>query len=67
MGEVEIEIRGDGEVVVRTKGVKGERCLKYTEFVEQLVGRRKSLELTEEFHEPDVVVEQRQQVRQSRS
>ena len=64
LGEVEIEIGADGKVVVRTKGVKGPRCLKYTQFIQELVGREVSRALTSEYHEPDgqvrIQAEQRQ-------
>jgi hypothetical protein len=53
MGEVEIEIGADGKVIVRTQGVKGPRCLEYTQFIQQLVGREVSRTLTSEYHEPE--------------
>ena len=53
MGEVEIEIGANGKVTVRTKGVKGPRCLEYTQFIQQLVGREESRTLTAEYHEPE--------------
>jgi hypothetical protein len=53
MGEVEIEILANGKVVVRTKGVKGARCLEYTQFIQELLGREESRTLTSEYHEPE--------------
>jgi Protein of unknown function (DUF2997) len=53
MGEVEIQIGADGKVVVRTSGIKGPRCLEYTQFVQELIGREESRTLTSEYHEPD--------------
>ena len=66
MGEVEIELRPDGTVVVRTEGVKGPQCLKYTEFLEQLVGKRQSLELTSEYYEKESQVQVGVRQRQGR-
>ena len=40
-------------VVVSTKGVKGAQCLKYTEFIQELVGREESRTLTSEYYEPE--------------
>jgi hypothetical protein len=65
MGEVEIELRPDGTVVVRTEGVKGPQCLKYTEFLEQLVGKRQSLELTSEYYEKESQVHSAARLRQN--
>ncbi|MBI3466562.1 MAG: DUF2997 domain-containing protein [Planctomycetes bacterium] len=66
MGEVEIEIGADGKVVVRTKGVKGPRCLQYTQFIQELVGRETSRTLTSEYYEPEGQVRIQAEQRQSR-
>ena len=52
--ELEIVIKPDGEVEVKVKGVKGERCLDITKQLEQLLGgeivdRRH----TDEYYEQD--------------
>ena len=40
--EIEIEIGADGQVVVRTIGIKGPRCLDVAEAIAQIVGRVES-------------------------
>ena len=50
--DVEIEISKTGEVKVHVKNVKGPACLKYAEFLTQLVGKVKSRQLTSEYYEP---------------
>ncbi len=68
--ELEIEIGKDGKVRVRTSGAKGKSCLEYVKFVEQVIGRVESKELTAEYYEPDSQVRidapQAQQQRQKR-
>jgi hypothetical protein len=49
--ELEIEIDASGKVTIRTKGIKGEACLDYTDIFVQLLGREESRELTHEYHE----------------
>jgi hypothetical protein len=49
--EVEIEISPDGKVTVRTKGIKGERCLDVAELFARIVGREESRQLTSEYYE----------------
>jgi hypothetical protein len=49
--ELEIEIASDGKVTIRTKGIKGEACLDYTDLFVQLLGREESRQLTHEYHE----------------
>jgi hypothetical protein len=66
MGEIEIEIRPDGQVIISTHGIKGKECLKYAEFIQQLVGREESRRLTDEFHEPENSVRIQQQNQQRR-
>jgi len=51
--DIEIEINKAGEVKVHIKGVKGKGCLKYAEFLKELVGEVKSQQLTSEYYEPD--------------
>ncbi len=47
--EIEIEIKADGQVVVRTVGIKGPRCLDVAEAIARIVGREESRQLTEEY------------------
>ena len=55
--ELKIEITRDGKVHVEVRGVKGKGCLKYVEFLQQMIGRLDSQELTSEYYEPDTQVE----------
>ena len=66
MEEIEFEISPTGKVTVRTKGIKGERCLKVAEAFVQLLGRAESQELTDEYREQDVEIRAHQEVRQRR-
>lgn len=51
--EIDIEIDKDGRVRVHVKGAKGKACLKYAEFLEQMIGRIEDRELTAEYYEPE--------------
>jgi len=51
--DLEIEIGKDGKVKVRTSGAKGKSCLEYVRFLEALIGKVRSQELTAEYYEPD--------------
>jgi Protein of unknown function (DUF2997) len=51
--EFEIEISRDGKVKVRTKGIKGSRCLDFADLFVQLIGKEESRELTSEYYETD--------------
>jgi hypothetical protein len=64
--EIEIEISPSGKVTVRTKGIKGPRCLDYAELFAQIVGREESRQLTSEYYETDVAIERRVQQKQVR-
>jgi len=48
---IEIEIARDGQVKVHVRGVKGEQCLNYVEFISKLVGPVAKRQLTQEFYE----------------
>ncbi|HTU25747.1 MAG TPA: DUF2997 domain-containing protein [Pirellulales bacterium] len=65
--EVEIEITAQGKVLIRTKGIKGARCLDVAEFFAQIVGREESRELTGEYYETAEVVQRHTQAHQRRS
>jgi hypothetical protein len=49
--ELEIEIAADGQVTIRTIGIKGPRCVDVAEAVARLIGREESRQLTEEYYE----------------
>ena len=50
--ELDIEIRPNGEIEVHIKGVKGPECLKYADFIEQILEKQGTRELTSEYYEP---------------
>jgi hypothetical protein len=52
--ELEFEIDASGKVTVRTRGIKGEACLDYTELFARLLGQVESQQLTHEYHEEAV-------------
>jgi hypothetical protein len=52
--EIEIEIGADGQVVVRTIGIKGPKCLDVAEAIAQIIGREESRQLTEEYYEASI-------------
>jgi Protein of unknown function (DUF2997) len=49
--EIEIEIGANGQVVVRTIGIKGPRCVDIAEAIAQIVGRVESMQKTDEYFE----------------
>jgi hypothetical protein len=60
--ELEIEISPTGQVVVRTIGIKGSKCIDAAEFIAKIVGREESRVLTSEYHETELHVERRQKI-----
>ena len=60
--ELEIEISPTGQVVVRTIGIKGTRCVDAAEFIAKIVGREESRVLTSEYHEAEQRVERHQNI-----
>ncbi|MGP0067800.1 MAG: DUF2997 domain-containing protein [Isosphaeraceae bacterium] len=52
--EIEIEIGADGQVVVRTIGIKGPRCQDIAEAIALIVGRVESSQLTDEYYEAGI-------------
>jgi hypothetical protein len=64
--EVEFEIDPSGKVTVRTKGIKGARCVEVAEAFVQLLGRLESQELTDEYREGDVELRRHQEQKQRR-
>jgi hypothetical protein len=55
--DVEITIEKSGEVAVHVKGAKGKGCLKYAEFLANLIGNVKEQTFTSEYYEPESHVE----------
>jgi hypothetical protein len=66
MEELEFEIDPSGKVTVRTKGIKGPRCVKVAEEFVKLLGRAESSELTDEYREGEVEIRRHQEQRQRR-
>ena len=60
--ELEIEISPTGQVVVRTIGIKGSKCIDAAEFIAKIVGREESRVMTSEYHETDQHVERHQNI-----
>ena len=65
--EVDIEIDKSGETKIHIKGIKGKACLEYAKFLEQVIGKIKSQELTSEYYEPDLDVEIKDTLHQKRT
>lgn len=51
MEEIKLKVMPDGEVKIEVRGVKGDQCLKLTEFIEQELGLVVSREKTPEYFE----------------
>jgi Protein of unknown function (DUF2997) len=64
--EIEIEISPSGEVVVRTKGIKGQACMDYADLFVRILGREEHREKTSEFYESAVEVRRTIDVKQRR-
>ena len=62
--EFEIEIAADGKVTVRTRGIKGDRCLDYAKLFAQIVGYEEGRELTSEYYGADQAVIQQDVLKQ---
>ena len=65
--EFEIEISPQGKVTFRTKGIKGPRCLDYAEIFSKIIGQEESRQLTSEYYEQSVEVQQHDQIKQRRT
>ncbi len=63
--EIEIEIGADGQVKVRTKGIKGEACKEYAAALARIIGRIESSEPTSELYETPNEVRRVIDIRQS--
>jgi hypothetical protein len=64
--EIEIEISPQGKVTLRTKGIKGARCLDVAEVFARIIGHEESRQLTSEFYEQAVEGQTHIHVGQSR-
>lgn len=65
--EFEIQISPEGKVTVKTKGIKGARCLDYAEMFAQIIGREESRELTSEYYEQSSEIHEQTQLKQRRT
>ncbi len=65
--ELEIEISPTGQVTVRTIGIKGAKCLDAAEFIARIVGHEQSRELTSEYYEAELQVQQHLNIRNRQS
>jgi len=65
--EVEIEISPTGQVMIRTFGIKGARCIDAAEFLARIVGQEESRELTSEYYESGQALSQQQNLHQHRT
>jgi hypothetical protein len=57
--EYHVTIAADGTVELNIHGHKGSSCLDVVKIFEQIVGAKKSQQLTSEFYEPDEQVQYR--------
>jgi hypothetical protein len=64
--ELEIEIAPNGQVTVRTIGIKGPACMDYADLLAQIVGREEHREKTAEYYEATENQERRVNVKQKR-
>ncbi len=64
--EIEIEISPTGQVTVRTKGIKGPKCLDIAKLVAEIIGREESRTLTSEYYEAHTQVQSGIEVRERR-
>lgn len=55
--ELEIEISPSGKVTVRTKGIKGPRCLDVADLFVQILGKEEDRQLTHEYYETEAEVQ----------
>ena len=57
---IEITINPKGEAHVQTKGFAGADCQQASRFLEQALGQRKQEQLTAEFHQLTISIQQQQ-------
>ncbi|MFO0014144.1 MAG: DUF2997 domain-containing protein [Planctomycetota bacterium] len=61
--EIEIEVDKMGRVTIRTRGIKGERCLEVAQAVAEIIGNEESRTMTSEFYETEVHTGNRIEIR----
>lgn len=61
--DLDIEIDRAGNVKVHIRGAKGEECARWTEVLEEIVGKMREREWTAERYEPDRRVQHDQHLR----
>lgn len=64
--ELEIEIAPNGQVTVRTHGIKGPACMDYADLMARIVGREEHREKTPEYYEATDNEQRRISARQQR-
>jgi hypothetical protein len=64
--EIEIEISPSGKVTAKTIGYKGKKCLDIAEVLARIVGREESRQLTSEYYESELNIDQHVEVKQRR-
>ena len=52
--KIHVKIKPDGNVDIWVEGVKGKKCLKLTEFLEEALGEIASKELTTDYYAVEV-------------
>ena len=62
--EFEIEVDVQGNVTIRTIGIKGPACVDAAEVLAQLIGREQSRQLTREYYENSVQNQSHVDIRQ---
>ena len=53
MKEIIMEVTNDGSITIETKGFKGKGCLKESAFLENVLGKELSRQLTPAYYEFD--------------
>lgn len=64
--ELEIEINPQGQVTVRTKGVKGPACMQYADLLVPIIGQEQSRAKTPEFYETGLETQHHIEIKQRR-
>ncbi|MBI3923386.1 MAG: DUF2997 domain-containing protein [Armatimonadetes bacterium] len=60
--ELDIEIDAEGNVRVHVKGRKGKACLDYVQIFQQILGEVKDQQLTSEYYESEVQINNQMKV-----
>jgi len=51
MKEIIIDVSGDGEISIETRGFSGKSCLKESQFIKDLLGKEKSQTLIPAYYQ----------------